>query len=283
MRYPKISIVTPSYNQGHFLEETIQSVISQRYPNLEYIIIDGGSTDDSISVIKKYANHITYWVSEKDNGQTDAVNKGFKIATGDIIAWINSDDTYLPGAFAAVAESFQACTVDVIYGDYILITEQGEEYIKRYEVPFHFNMLVYGVNFIGQPSSFIRRSVLDRFGWPNARLQYAMDLEYWLRISSKGAHFMHIKKFLSNYRLHESSKTILGGSGHRTEFDQVRRLYSNTQDARILKAKNIFYRILRQMRKLVYQHRIDYFGGPLFKTMYAVQRRIKDSRTFGGK
>jgi len=275
MQYPKISIVTPSYNQAHFLEETIQSVLNQLYPNLEYIIIDGGSADDSVNIIKKYSDRVTYWVSEKDKGQTDAVNKGFRIATGEIIGWINSDDLYLPGAFTTIAEAFNSSDADVIYGDYVLITEEGEEYIKRYEIPFNFNFLVYGVNFIGQPSSFMRRSVLDRFGFLDEKLQYAMDLEYWLRISSRGARFKHIKKFLSKYRLHQSSKTIVGGNEHVAEFNWVRRLYANTQDARILKAKNIYYRVLRQIIKLVYQHRIDYFGGPLFKLMYTLRSSLK--------
>ena len=106
MKYPKISIVTPSYNQGNFLEETILSVINEEYPNLEYVIIDGGSTDNSKEIIKKYENKLTYWVSEKDNGQTEAINKGFKLVTGDIFNWLNSDDFLEEGALFKIGEQF---------------------------------------------------------------------------------------------------------------------------------------------------------------------------------
>src|SRR5215468_10026487 len=105
---PKLSIVTPSFNQGRFLEETIRSVLTQNYPNLEYIIIDGGSTDETVDVIRKYQDKVNYWVSEKDRGQVDAINKGIEKCTGDIFGFINSDDVYLPGTFSAVIEHFQA-------------------------------------------------------------------------------------------------------------------------------------------------------------------------------
>ena len=121
---PKISIVTPSFNQGRFLEETILSVLNQRYPNLEYIVIDGGSTDESVDIIRRYENRLAYWISERDNGQVPAINKGLEQATGDIFAFINSDDVYLPGAFAAVAEYFEnypecewVCGDTMMFGD----------------------------------------------------------------------------------------------------------------------------------------------------------------------
>src|SRR5687768_13083798 len=107
MNSPKISIITPSYNQGRFIEETILSVINQNYPNLEYIIIDGGSTDNTVEIIRKYEQHLAYWVSEKDGGQSEAINKGFKKATGDIVCWINSDDFFMPGALSKVADCFE--------------------------------------------------------------------------------------------------------------------------------------------------------------------------------
>jgi glycosyltransferase involved in cell wall biosynthesis len=123
LQYPKISIITPSFNQGKFLEETILSIISQKYPSLEFIIIDGGSTDESVEVIKKYGQHITYWISEKDNGQAEAINKGFEKATGEIITWLNSDDLYEKDALLTIGKMFaESPDVDFIFGDCLFFT-----------------------------------------------------------------------------------------------------------------------------------------------------------------
>ena len=126
-RYPKISIITPSYNQGQFLEQTILSILSQDYPNLEYIIMDGGSSDNSVEIIRKHEDNLTYWVSEPDKGQSDAINKGFQRATGDILTWLNSDDYYLPGTLHTVAEYFtQHPDVECIYGDLQVVASNGD-------------------------------------------------------------------------------------------------------------------------------------------------------------
>ena len=123
---PLVSILTPSYNQGRFLEQTIQSVLSQDFPDMEYIIVDGGSTDDSVEIIKRYANRLAWWVSETDQGQTDAINKGFAHASGEIFAWLNSDDTYQPGAITQAVESLLAHPeASLVYGDANLIDEHG--------------------------------------------------------------------------------------------------------------------------------------------------------------
>ncbi len=123
---PRVSIVTPSFNQAAFLEETIQSVLSQDYPNLEYIIIDGGSTDGSVEIIKKYADKLAYWVSEKDTGQADAINKGLIRVTGEIVAWLNSDDIYLPGTIRAAVEALQAHPdCGLVYGDVLSVDAKG--------------------------------------------------------------------------------------------------------------------------------------------------------------
>ena len=132
---PKISIVTPSYNQAEFLERTILSVLNQNYPNLEYIIIDGGSTDSSAEIIKKYERYLTYWVSEPDDGQADAINKGFAKATGDILAWLNSDDLYLPGALLKVKESFQNAGIAFLYGHSILVDKEDRVIRILYTLP----------------------------------------------------------------------------------------------------------------------------------------------------
>ena len=124
LAWPRISIVTPSFNQGRFLERTILSVLNQNYPNLEYIVMDGGSTDESVEIIKKYENYLAYWISEKDNGQSDAIKKGFQKSTGEILAWLNSDDIYLSGALRGVAGFFRdGKGTEVVYGNRYIIDE----------------------------------------------------------------------------------------------------------------------------------------------------------------
>ena len=163
--FPKISIVTPSYNQVKFLERTILSILNQNYPNLEYIIIDGGSTDGSVEIIKKYEKYLACWVSEKDKGQSDAINKGFKKASGDIIAWQNSDDIYLPGVFEKVALLFsKRKDMDVVFGNIYLIDENDNILRDIRYVPFSLKSFLYeGCNITNQ-ATFWRRSEERRVG-----------------------------------------------------------------------------------------------------------------------
>jgi len=180
---PLVSIITPSYNQVSYLEETISSVLAQDYPNIEYWIMDGGSTDGSIDVIKKHAHLIQGWLSEPDVGQGDAINKGFERITGDIVAWLNSDDLYRPGAFSrAVAVLQEHPEVGLVYSDVDSINAQGEV----------FNRMTYGdyqladlmaFNIIGQPSVFFRRSLLERAGYLDTSYQYLLDHHLWLRMA----------------------------------------------------------------------------------------------------
>jgi glycosyltransferase involved in cell wall biosynthesis len=208
---PKISVVTPSYNQGEFLEETIQSVLNQEYPNLEYIILDGGSTDNSVDIIKKYEKYLTYWVSEKDKGQTDAINKGFRKATGDILAWLNSDDFYCPDALYAVAQAYQRYPEAGFYsGNGYLVDKDGKN-PKRYAsgAGFDFQSLLKGSCYILQPATLINRKAFEQAGYLDETLRYGMDLEYWLRIS-KTFDVVSIDAPLANYRWHEAVKTNEG-------------------------------------------------------------------------
>lgn len=210
MTHAKITIVTPSYNQGQFLEETILSVLNQDYPNLEYIIIDGGSTDNSVDIIKKYENHLTYWVSEKDNGQTHAINKGFRKATGDILNWLNSDDTLLPGAISSIARCFASNSiVDFAYGDYVLVDSFGKDIVSRKEIDFDFNILLYSGCFIQQPTCFFRKSVIDEIGLLDEGQDFYMDYEFYLRAAQNGFIFHNIRKSLVRFRCHSVSKTVL--------------------------------------------------------------------------
>ncbi len=219
----KISIVTPSYNQGQFLEETILSVLNQDYPNIEYIIIDGGSTDNSVDIIKKYADRLTYWVSERDKGMTHALNKGFARTTGDILNWINSDDFFLPGAFQAAANAFNEgdSRLGFIYGSCQHILADGTIFHIKKPVDFDAGILRYGQNLFAQPASFFHRRVLDKIGLLNEKLLYAMDYEFWIRAYNEGFKFKNIEVLLAAFRFHGESKTVGGRYKQKKEYEQV--------------------------------------------------------------
>jgi len=204
--WPKISIVTPSYNQAQFLEETIRSVLLQDYPNLEYIIIDGGSTDNSVEIIKKYESDLAYWVSEPDEGQTSAINKGFRRATGDIIAWINSDDLYTKGTFQKVGEIFKnRPDLSTIYGNCIFFDEMERELLRRPGI-FTFQKLVSG-DYIPQPSTFFKKDVIDHIGYLDENFHYSLDYDLFLRIGSKYK-IEYVDEVFSKFRFHDTSKTV---------------------------------------------------------------------------
>ena len=207
--WPQISIVTPSYNQAEFLEETIVSVLSQDYPNLEYIIIDGGSTDGSVDIIRKYENRLAYWVSERDQGQTHAIQKGFDRSTGEVLGWLNSDDTYQPGALLAVGAAFaHQPEAGVVYGNANLIDANGRFMRELRSVKYHPLALSVAMN-IHQASTFWRRSLFDGVGGMNMEYQFGgMDYELFLRFAKAKAHFVFIRRTLSNFRQHPTSKCV---------------------------------------------------------------------------
>ena len=266
--WPKISIITPSLNQGEYLEQTILSVISQNYPNLEYIVMDGGSTDGSIDIIRKYEAHLSYWRSEKDQGQSDAINKGLKLAHGEIVAWLNSDDTYADNVLFTIAREYLRDASDVIYGDYDLITESGLAFLRRREIPFNFEILLYGVNFIGQPAAFFRRELLLRHGYLDESLKYSMDWEFWLRVASRGARFQHVPVLLAHYRYHNSSKTVSSRHDFTAEIHKMRSRYQGDESDFVRILRGVWARILRQWIKLCCRHTIDYLGGPFHRLVY---------------
>lgn len=202
---PKISIITPSYNQGPYIERTIQSVLNQNYPNLEFIIMDGGSTDQTISILKKYGKKII-WKSENDKGQADAINKGLQLATGDILAYLNSDDTYEPSTLNLIATFFlEHPDAKFVYGEGGLI-DPADRHIGLYNtLPEDFEKLFVSCG-ISQPTCFWKREVLEKVGLFDPSYNYTMDYEYWVRVSQ---HFkLHfIPKVLANTRIHHEAKT----------------------------------------------------------------------------
>lgn len=206
---PRITVVTPSYNQAEFLGRTIQSVISQDYPNLEYMVIDGGSTDGSVDVIKRYEDRLDYWVSEPDRGQSHAINKGFKRSTGEILAWLNSDDTYEPGALMEVGRYFREHPeVEVVYGDANLIDVQDTVVERIIGQPFNARALIYGCINLHQASAFWRRELFYRAGRLDEELHLGMDYDLWFRFVRLGARFKYLPVMLANFRQHPGSKTV---------------------------------------------------------------------------
>lgn len=230
--WPKISIVTPSYNQRQFLEETIRSVLLQGYPNLEYIIIDGGSTDNSVEIIKKYEKWLTYWVSEKDSGQSQAINKGFEKATGDILGWLNSDDLLEPDALLRVSNA--VCThkeipVHWIVGGMVFFDNQPGQNIRVKEPCFPDTLENWLVRswFAPQPSTFWSRKAWLAVGPLREDLHYSFDREYWLRLRFAGYNPMIIPQILSKFRYHDKSKSTLSNYSFMRERNIIRTEYAS--------------------------------------------------------
>lgn len=221
--FPKITIITPSYNQGHFIEQTIQSVLNQKYPNLEYFVIDGGSTDNTVDIIKKYEKDITYWVSEKDKGQSHAINKGLDKASGEIINWLNSDDYYEPHSLFKVATAFNR-------GEHVkVVCGKSRLFNSKKTVGYSNGTDVYTDNLaktigwarIDQPETFFKAEVVKKMGLLDNRLHYLMDRDWWIKylflFGIKGV--VKIPDILVNFRHHDDSKTISQQAKFQVEHD----------------------------------------------------------------
>jgi len=230
LNLPKISIITPSYNQGVYLEDTIQSVIGQNYPNIEHILIDGGSTDESLEVIKKYEGHFTHWQSRKDDGQSDAINQGFRHATGDIVAWLNSDDQYLPSTLHHVAQAFvrEGGLEDKIYfGNCIKLNTDTCETKSKNMLEYHQNLNIELTDYIVQPSSFWTRKVWQQIGELDEALDFGMDWDWFIRAKRAGIPFEATNRFMSINRFHSEKKSSLGGMRRVNELAKVYARYHN--------------------------------------------------------
>lgn len=222
---PLVTVVTPSFNQGRYIRGTIESVLSQDYPNLEYWVIDGGSSDETQDVLKSYGHRLN-WVSEKDQGQADAVNKGFRRAKGEIFGWLNSDDTYWPGAIRRVVQFFQANPeISMVYGEAYNVDAQGKT-IERYPTEeFDYQRLA-ETCFICQPTVFLRRHVFEDVGPLDVTLHYCLDYEYWMRLG-KRFRVSYMPESLATSRLHGAAKTVAKRSeAHQEIIPIIQRHYS---------------------------------------------------------
>ncbi len=259
--YPKISVITPSYNQALFIEETIRSVLTQDYPNLEYIIIDGGSTDGTTDIIEKYVSGLYYYISEKDKGQADAINKGFKIATGDILCWLNSDDIFEPSALRTVAESYRASKLDFIYGDGWVFGHGNRLHNKYAEVKpgtVTEDILKY-CDPLHQPSTFWTRTVLDEVGFLDETLHYVLDWEFFIRISQK-FHLTYIPFPFSGYRIHQACKTESGNLKRAAEIITLIQKYAPEDWVKLYLALEPHCQELLEMKKSWKKFYIPFFA-----------------------
>ena len=223
MTDPIVSIVTPSFNQGPFIRATIESVLSQNYPNLEYIVMDGGSTDETASIVKDYASRLT-WISEKDRGQSHAINKGFRMARGDIVSWLNSDDIILPGAVRTAVQAFREHPdAGAVYGEGFCLDRDGTVTGRyRWTEPFNLWKLIYLSDYILQQSAYFRRTVLYEVGLLNEDLHYTMDWDLFVRIALQ-RHIHYIPEYLGCIREYPEAKSFSGGAIRIREIRQMLR------------------------------------------------------------
>ena len=287
-QFPLVTVVTPSLNQGRFIEETILSVLSQDYPNIEYIVVDGGSNDGTIEILRKYEDRLR-WISEQDNGQSHAINKGFRIARGEIISWINSDDIYEPGAVRTAVDYLVSNDhVAMIYGRVNVIDEVGLLTDLRRE-PGEIDLwsLVHCAKGIDQASTFFRKSVLEKIGYLDEKLHWSMDWDLWVRI---GSHFIikDIDFVFAKIRLYSGNKTASGGVKRFIEGVRLLRRYSNC--SRIFGAIRIgfgsFHMHLRFNHPIIYKYlkpKIYSFKNALLDKYYSNYRGVFPDNWLGKK
>ena len=259
-KLPRITIITPSYNQGEYLEKTILSVLNQNYHNLEYIIIDGGSTDNSVDIIKSYENNIKYWISEKDGGQTNAINKGIKMATGDIIAFQNSDDIYMPNVFNQVATVYMNVDADLIYGDFLFIDQNDNIINEKILGTAKYWIQLFLGSQIHNQSAFWKRELMQTYGYLNEKYKFCLDYEFFTRLLHNKISATYVNRYFGAFRLHSNAKTNYLGDLKKKEHEEISMYYKNLHSIykympnKLLKLIAQTYRVI----KIVSIGRYDY-------------------------
>jgi len=253
--FPMVTVVTPSYNQAEFLERTILSVLNQNYPNLEYIIVDGGSKDGSVEIIKKYQKYLAYWVSEPDQGQSDAINKGFSRSTGEICAYLNSDDCYVPDALNHAIAAFRDPAADLVYGHAYVVDGRDRPYNIAVALPFILKEHLFGLFSVPQPSSFWRRRVYDGVGGFNVDAKSCMDHEFYAKAGKMGFNFLRLDAVLSCFRMHPGSITMSGRLKERArvEVERVIHLLGYSKFLPLYRLLNYSYRAKYVLAKIIYK------------------------------
>jgi len=249
--HPKITVVTPSLNQGKYLEEAILSVLGQQYPNLEYIVMDGGSTDGSVDIINNYQQHLAYWVSEKDGGQAAAINAAFARATGDILCWLNSDDMYLPGTLAHIASKLDPRRPELLFGNCLHLIENSSISYGSDVRRSHEEMNLTLTDYIIQPSSFWTRATWQQTGALDESFDFAFDWDWFLRGQAAGVTFLPDDRYLSVYRIHKEHKTLNGGERRRKELAAIYQRYAGARYERLFSRCCRWRTAIRTMRKVL--------------------------------
>ena len=268
---PKISIITPSYNQGPFIERTILSVLNQNYPNLEYIVMDGGSTDNTLEILKKYEDRII-WKSEPDRGQSNAINKGLRISTGDIIAYLNSDDTYKPSVITKVVEQFRLHDdIYLIYGDCDIIDENDKVIGIFKGIPANQKKMLYTLRAcIPQQTAFWRRHVLTTIGYFDETLHFAMDTDFFIRIL-KRYKSLYVPINYANHRWHRFSKSSIEKGSCANKFREDRIKILRKHGLQYLGYYYARYLFLSKIKRLIFGEK------PLLRAKRGYIRFFKES------
>ena len=270
---PLVSIITPSYNQVRYLEDTIQSVLQQDYPNIEYIIVDGGSTDGSREIIERYKNKLAWWVSESDQGQADAINKGFRKASGEVIAWLNSDDLYLPGAISAAVELFQENpAAGVIYGDAVSADADGR-LLNELRFSNWGTQEFLQFNIICQPAVFMKRTIVEKVGYLDSSYHFFLDHQLWIRLSRE-TEFYHHPEIWAVSRYHPDAKNVTMASDSGAEVTRIMDWAEKEPDLAEIIGKN-YNRVWAGAYQIIARYLLD--GG---KPKEAFKTYLKAARTW---
>jgi glycosyltransferase involved in cell wall biosynthesis len=268
LSWPKVTIVTPSFNQAEFLEETILSVLGQRYPNLEYMILDGGSSDGSVDIIRRYEAELAFWASEPDGGQAAAINQGFARASGDILCWLNSDDMLLPGALTYVAGKLDPTRSELVFGNCLhfsngVAATAGSD-VRRWHGMSNLDL----IDYIVQPATFWTRQAWETTGQLDERMSYAFDWDWFIRARRSGVSFEPDDKYLAVYRTHDSRKTSIGGGPGLDELAWIYSTYSGPRFEQLYKECLARKRRLQFWITWIHRFRLQALRDRLLKALY---------------